>query len=56
MDPPQHTRLRKLAAKAFTVRRADAIRPRVQSIVDSLVDGLEAGGSPGGVRRLPVEW
>jgi cytochrome P450 len=47
MDPPQHTRLRKLAAKAFTVRRANAMRPRVQSIVDSLVDGLEAGGSPG---------
>lgn len=47
MDPPQHTRLRKLAAKAFTSRRANAMRPRVQSIVDGLVDGLEAGGSPG---------
>lgn len=47
MDPPQHTRLRKLAAKAFTVRRANAMRPRVQSIVDGLVDDLEAGGSPG---------
>jgi cytochrome P450 RapN len=42
MDPPQHTRLRKLAAKAFTVRRANTMRPRVQAIVDGLVDGLEA--------------
>jgi cytochrome P450 len=46
MDPPEHTRLRRLAAKAFTVRQVDAVRPRVQAIVDGLVDRLEESGSP----------
>ena len=31
MDPPGHTRLRKLVASAFTVRRVEALRPRVAS-------------------------
>lgn len=46
MDPPEHTRLRRLAAQAFTVRQVNAVRPRVQSIVDTLVDELEAAGPP----------
>ncbi|MEU6102511.1 cytochrome P450 [Streptomyces flaveolus] len=46
MDPPEHTRLRRLAAKAFTVRQVEAVRPRVQAIVDGLVDRLEESGSP----------
>ncbi|HEX2316824.1 MAG TPA: cytochrome P450 [Thermomonospora sp.] len=46
MDPPEHTRLRKLVAKAFTNRRVEKLRPRVQAIVDELVDGLVAAGSP----------
>ncbi|MYR46958.1 cytochrome P450 [Streptomyces sp. SID5910] len=46
MDPPEHTRLRRLAAKAFTVRQVEAVRPRVQAIVDGLVDRLEETGSP----------
>src|ERR1700748_2785949 len=29
MDPPEHTRLRKLVASAFTARRVEALRPRV---------------------------
>ncbi|NED81161.1 cytochrome P450 [Streptomyces sp. SID11233] len=46
MDPPHHTRLRRLAAKAFTARQVAAVRPRVQAIIDSLVDDLEEAGSP----------
>ncbi|MFJ8128289.1 cytochrome P450 [Streptomyces hydrogenans] len=46
MDPPEHTRLRRLAAKAFSVRQVEAVRPRVQAIVDGLVDALEETGSP----------
>jgi cytochrome P450 RapN len=46
MDPPEHTRLRRLAARAFTSRRMDEFRPRVQRIVDELVDGLVAAGQP----------
>ena len=40
MDPPEHTRLRKLVASAFTARRVEALRPRVASIVDELIDAI----------------
>lgn len=36
-DPPHHTRLRRLVARAFTPRTAEALRPRVQAIVDDLL-------------------
>ncbi|MFE0026031.1 cytochrome P450 [Amycolatopsis sp. NPDC059021] len=45
-DPPDHTRLRTLVAKAFTVRRVESLRPRVRSLADALLDGMIAGGSP----------
>jgi cytochrome P450 len=40
MGPPEHTRLRKLVASAFTVRRVEALRPRAASIVGELIDAL----------------
>ncbi|MFE2236332.1 cytochrome P450 [Streptomyces sp. NPDC059442] len=46
VDPPDHTRLRKLAAGAFTGRRVENLRPRVQRLADELVDAmLPAGGA-----------
>ena len=44
VDPPDHTRLRRLAAPAFSRPRIEALRPRVQAIVDGLLDDLEARG------------
>ncbi|MFE2755817.1 cytochrome P450 [Actinosynnema sp. NPDC059335] len=41
MDPPHHTRLRKLVTKAFTARRVEQLRPRIAEITDRLLD--EAG-------------
>ncbi|MFD3440438.1 cytochrome P450 [Streptomyces sp. NPDC058685] len=38
----QHTRLRRLVAGAFTVRRSEALRPRVEEITAELVDDLAA--------------
>lgn len=38
LDPPDHTRLRKLVSKAFTVRRIEGLRPRVQELVDQTLD------------------
>jgi len=39
-DPPDHTRLRRLVAKAFTRRRMEGLRPHVQEITDRLLDDL----------------
>ncbi|MFI0355254.1 cytochrome P450 [Actinomadura sp. 9N407] len=44
MDPPDHTRLRGLVAKAFTGRRVEALRPRVEEITAALLDKLAAAG------------
>ncbi|SDY74670.1 Cytochrome P450 [Saccharopolyspora shandongensis] len=46
MDPPDHTRLRKLVAKAFTARRVEQLRPRTQEIADGLVDRMIEQGGP----------
>ncbi|MCB5169526.1 cytochrome P450 [Streptomyces bambusae] len=42
MDPPHHTRLRKLVAREFTAHRIEALRPRVQELTDSLLDAMAA--------------
>ncbi|WP_171116818.1 MULTISPECIES: cytochrome P450 [Streptomyces] len=39
-DPPQHTRLRGLVSRAFTARRVEALRPRIQQIADELLDAM----------------
>ncbi|MFH9084045.1 cytochrome P450 [Streptomyces sp. NPDC017673] len=39
-DPPQHTRLRGLVARAFTMRRVERLRPRIQQITDELLDDM----------------
>ena len=44
VDPPDHTRLRRLTSAAFSLPRIAALRPRVQAIVDGLLDDLEASG------------
>jgi cytochrome P450 len=44
VDPPDHTRLRRLVSAAFSTRRIEALRPRVQAIVDGLLDGIAAQG------------
>jgi cytochrome P450 len=46
MDPPDHTRLRTLVAKAFTVRRVEELRPRAREIATDLVKAMVAAGPP----------
>jgi hypothetical protein len=43
-DPPDHARLRKLVSKAFTRRRVEQLRPRVQQITDELIDAFAPKG------------
>ncbi|MFN2642400.1 MAG: cytochrome P450 [Actinomycetota bacterium] len=43
VDPPDHTRLRKLVSKAFTPKAIEALRPQIGSIVDEALAGLNAG-------------
>ncbi len=45
VDPPDHTRLRRLVAAAFTPRTVDALRPRIQTIVDDRIEDLAAQGT-----------
>ena len=42
VDPPDHTRLRRLVAAAFTAARVEELHPQVQSIVDDLLDAIAA--------------
>ncbi len=44
IDPPDHTRLRRLVSKAFTPRRVAEFAPRVQALTDRLIDGFAADG------------
>jgi len=38
IDPPDHTRIRRLVSKAFTPRRVEELVPRVQALVDEMLD------------------
>nr|BBH95687.1 cytochrome P-450 like protein [Thermogemmatispora argillosa] len=44
LDPPAHTRVRSLAAKAFTPRRVAALREHIRDITNSLLDRVQAQG------------
>lgn len=52
IDPPDHTRLRRLVSKAFTPRTIEALRPMVQRMVDEMLDQMAADGDADVVDRL----
>lgn len=54
VDPPQHTRLRKLVSQSFTPRFVEALRPRVQELADELLDQIEAHAEATGNRRFDL--
>lgn len=46
MDDPEHDRQRKMLTRNFMIKRVEGMRPRVQQIVDELIDDLLAGPKP----------
>jgi cytochrome P450 len=57
-DAPDHTRLRGLVVKAFTARRVEDMRPRIQQVVDQTIDAIAGQGHADLIEdfafRLPV--
>jgi cytochrome P450 len=47
LDPPDHTRLRRLVSSAFTIRRVDQLRERVSVLVAGLLDDMAAAAREG---------
>lgn len=45
LDDPAHARLRKLVAKSFTPRRAEAWRPEIEKVARELLDAIDARGA-----------
>lgn len=57
LDPPDHTRIRRMLTKEFSMRRLAALRPRISEIATMFLDEMEAGGPPADLMRafaLPV--
>jgi len=57
MDDPEHARLRRMLTKDFTVKRVQAMRPRIQEMVDGFLDQMISKGRPADIVRdfaLPV--
>jgi cytochrome P450 len=44
IDPPDHTRLRRLVSKAFTPKMVQSLRPRIEVLVGDALDAMAARG------------
>jgi cytochrome P450 len=45
LDPPDHTRIRRLVSKAFTPRRVEQLVPRVEQLVGGMLDAVQPAGA-----------
>src|SRR5208282_2564181 len=54
VDPPDHTRLRRLVSAAFSPRRVEALRARIQTIADELLDDIATHGPDSRVDLVPT--
>ncbi len=55
MDPPQHSRIRRVVARSFTMRQVEKLKPRIKEVVDETLDRMEREGPPADiVERLAV--
>jgi len=44
LDPPDHTRLRRIVSKSFTPSAMERLRPRIQQLVDKVLDSAQDAG------------
>jgi cytochrome P450 len=54
IDPPRHTRVRRLLSQAFGRRRMKALEPQFERLVDELIDGFIESGEADGLRDLAL--
>src|SRR5215203_1301643 len=54
VDPPDHSRLRRLVAIPFTPKFIEGLRPRVQAIADSLLDAVQSRADEMGHREMEL--
>ena len=54
VDPPDHSRLRRLVAIPFTPKFIEGLRPRVQAIADALLDAIDARSLNSGCREMDL--
>lgn len=59
MDPPDHTKFRRMLTRDFTHKRMEELRPAIQKLVDDMIDEMVSKGSPadlveGLALKLPV--
>ncbi|RZI55198.1 MAG: cytochrome P450, partial [Zymomonas sp.] len=52
LDPPAHTRLRRLTEKAFTAHRVKALEPRIRQIVVDFIEPLAERGHGDGILEI----
>ncbi|MFD7977403.1 cytochrome P450 [Streptomyces sp. NPDC059071] len=51
-DPPDHTRMRRVVARAFSARALSSLRDHAQAVMDRLLDRLEKHGPPADLMEL----
>lgn len=54
IDPPKHTRVRRLLSQAFSRKRMNSLRPQFEDLVNSLIDGFVERGSVDGLHDLAL--
>jgi cytochrome P450 len=54
VDPPDHSRLRRLVAIPFTPKFIEGLRPRIQDIANSLLDAVQARADETGRREMEL--
>lgn len=56
LNPPDHTRIRSLVSRAFTPRRVEELRPRLEKLVEPMIDALAEGGGGDVMTHLAVPF